>query len=340
MEKEDFLPILWFHEEPIMIYVINSKLIGSHIDTGYVFGNSGKPALNLLRQLYNSSTTRKSIPVDFHIFFHEQPAIELPKKDYSYVLGYRDPQAGIPYINFEISIMQKQANPVFFHNFTFKNEPIDVEFNLSSNEAFLLLSNIVLSSNTRRFYEILWKNNLDSIKEFIRDNTPEKWLELFFDYLQNHHHRGPESLRSSLERSYLHREKPEIVQFLFSVTYLNYLWTQIKDGSLSIKEILRLNGMLPLVYLMNDLPPVFDFLKEIMLELQNLEKLTENQKILYFTFLEICRHRLSWFDQQEKSYQMLIDFYNTHPNIIKKLRTYLFLRFPHKKEDILSVFSN
>ena len=340
MEKEDFLPILWFQEEPIMIYVINNKLIGSHIGTGYVFGNSGKPALNLIKQLYDSSLSRNTIPTDFHIFFHKQPAIELPKKDYSYVLGYRDPQAGVPYMNFEVKILQKHVKPVvLFHNFTYKNEPIKLEFKLSSQEAFLLLSNIILSSNTRRFYEILWKNSFDSIKEFIRDNTPDKWLEFFFDYLQNLHHRGPESLRSSLERSYLHHEKPEVVQFLFSITYLNYLWTQIKAGLLSPAQILRLNGMLPLVYLMNDLPPVFKLLKTVMKQVQKLKKLSTNQKILYLTFLEICRHRLSWFDQQAEPYQLLTNFYKTHSNIFQKLRNELSIPFPHKKEEIDYIFN-
>ena len=102
MEKEDFLPILYFLEEPIMIYVINNKLIGSHFDIGYVSGNSGMPAFNLLRQLYNSSISREIIPADFHTLFHNQPPIYHQYKEYSYVLGFHDQQGATPYMNFEI----------------------------------------------------------------------------------------------------------------------------------------------------------------------------------------------------------------------------------------------
>ena len=332
MEKEDYLPILYFLEEPIMIYVINNKLVGSHIDIGYVSGNSGMPAFNLLGQLYNSSISREIIPTDFHTLFHNQPPIYHRYKEYSYVLGFHDQQGATPYMNFEIEILQEQVKPILFHKFTYKNRPTNLEFKLKGQDAFLLLSNIVLSSNTRRFYEILWKNSLESVKAFIRDNSPDKRLELFFDFLQNLHHRGPESLRSSLVQSYLKQEKPVVVHFLYSVTYLNYLWTQIEAGLLSPTKILQLNGMLPLVYLMNDLPPVINLLKAIMEEVQNLEKLTTNQKILYITFLEICRHRLSWFDQQAESYQLVINFFETHAKIIQKLRTFASLPFPKNKE--------
>ncbi len=103
----------------------------------------------------------------------------------------------------------------------------------------------------------------------------------------------------------------------FALDYLKYLIKQITP-----ERILRLNGWRILAFL-SDIPIVKKFYKQIMQEVkENYQKLTRNQKIRYYTLLEMGLLETKYYQLEIK------EFYKRNKELMDSMKKELSKPFP------------
>ena len=336
--KETFMPIFWFQEQPIEIYVINNKLLGAK--TGYGGFDNGSPhrAFKLVMELYNNPFSKKAIPESLWMFLDEveSPEIGNVSSLYEYLLGWHDPHANTVYLNLDIKIRENKKQSVLLQNFTFRDMVLNVEFSLSCFEAFILFTNICLSKRIEHLGMVFGSNKIDwNFEKIAREKGLEKWDDYYEVYVDEIVRNHPKKMEDELRKRYSEDNKAGNCISHFSLNYLFYLREQLINKTITPMEILRLSGAAVLTYLAPDFQPIENFILQIIEEMKKPEKLSLNKKIMYTTLLEMCNDKLGRFGEKDSIVKKVKEFYKNHYNVIHAFRNQIDRKYPRTERQLL-----
>ncbi|MHA1186242.1 MAG: hypothetical protein ACTSXA_04625 [Candidatus Heimdallarchaeota archaeon] len=297
-----FMPIFWFQEQPIEIYVINNKILGAYTGSGSFNNGSSSKAFHLLNKLFNNPHTKKDLPESLGLYFKESKVQDIKPASslYAYLLGWHDPHMRSEFLNIDIEIQKAQEKSVLLKDFTFNNMPMDLQIPLTSREAFILLANICTSKMTDHFYGIVSDDDFDwNSYRFSEDFEKELWLKEFV------------------------------------LAYLKFIRKQIVMEKITPLELLRLSGAPVLALLIKGTEVVKKFLFQILVELKKLEELSFNRQIMYFTLLEIWKDKFSYDNKETKIFDLINDFYRDNYAIIHTIKNRIDKQYPRNDRQLL-----
>ncbi|MHA1186746.1 MAG: hypothetical protein ACTSSK_07720 [Candidatus Heimdallarchaeota archaeon] len=268
MFEKDYIPLLLDNFSSVII--IDNNLIRFHrYGIGFVhqYGSSFK----LVFQLYSNANTRKVFPKQLRTIlepnYMKSIASNIPD---DCLIGEFD-QWYIHCLKVNLAFTDDSALPVLVNNFEFyhhmnKRKDLNVEVNLSADDAFLLFSNLCAINAVYSFNTTLHYNQRVSYNKHLL----LKELEESYQYSKN-------SNLKFASLFYYNR--------LYGLHYIEFLLNKINQNEISLQKILRLNGASILAFLVDN-PVISRFAKEILNELlENQEELTLNQKAIYLAFL-------------------------------------------------------
>jgi len=284
------LPLFVNLSEPLAVYIIDNQIIG--FDEYYTDHQHPGKAFNILHKLNIQEVTRKIIPA------HLQQILErsVGKRRIPHYSLAGELDGGVEYCLFlTMRIDQEQEKPVHIDNFAIVHEyaplehldvnPLGIAITLTNEEAFILFSNLCVTS--LMFY-------------FSRQiPTNEYTCEIFTKIIENQ--------KAIVQEK---RKQPAIIYsqlnadiITYSHTYLQYLNQRINDSSITPQEILRLSGMKALSLLTFN-PLVQSFYEDISEILENsYSQLTAIEKIMYYSLLDIYYHNIRY--KIQKVYNLL-----------------------------------
>jgi len=121
----------------------------------------------------------------------------------------------------------------------------------------------------------------------------------------------------------------------FSLLYLKFACELMLSKKTTPFEVLRLSGAPTLVILATNFPLIYEFVKQILVELKDVEKLPLNHKIMYFTLLEMIDDKLNYKDFNDPVRHIVKEFYEEHYSIIHSISNLLEKSFPISERAIL-----
>ncbi|MHA1185606.1 MAG: hypothetical protein ACTSO7_14550 [Candidatus Heimdallarchaeota archaeon] len=269
MFEMDYIPLLLDNFSSVII--IDNNLIRFHrYGIGFVhqYGSSFK----LVFQLYSNAKTRKAFPKQLRTIlepkYMKSIANNIPD---DCLIGEFD-QWYIHCLKANLTFTDDSILPVLVNNFEIyhhsygERTKLNVEVNLSADDAFLLFSNLCAINAVYSFNTTLHYNQRVSYNKQLL----LKELEESYQYNKN-------SNLKFASLFYYNR--------LYGLHYIEYLLNKINQKEISLQEILRLNGASILAFLANN-PIISKFAKDILNELvENQENLTIKQKAVYLAFL-------------------------------------------------------
>ncbi|HUT82150.1 MAG TPA: hypothetical protein VMZ29_13190 [Candidatus Bathyarchaeia archaeon] len=311
-EKNDSLPLFIHGFDPFRVWVVKDKIItcGEYWDLNL----SRLVAFSFLCDLYRNRKCRNSIPKEFHEILQESINNEYVCTHFPCIMGQFDLEGRTQCLAMKMGIYENDkdifikfydflvidcVSCVFSKEFPYLTQ--EDEIYLSVEEAFFLLANICSSLVNMHLYYTNKRKSFDL--EYIQGKLAAR-------YKKNLNRKGnPENGGMYLTDS-------------FTALYCQYLLEQFANKNLSPKTILRLSGAGVLMYL-TDSPSVQVFFREIFHELQtNFTNLTRNQKIQFYTLLEISH---KWSEHIESEIQ---SFYEINEHIINSMKQELVTNFP------------
>ncbi len=297
------LPLFIHQEEPLVVYVIDDKLIGCK--EHFRCDRSYAKAFFLLYQMYNNPITRCVFPKKLQKYFNEKIDIENTLSDplVGYPIYPDDPLCNL---DLDILIQKNKEMSITLHNITYLDEPLNVQLKLSSLDAFYLFANICTNAGCK------W------IREFL-----SKKAITFFDVA---------TLREGI--SEFDKEVTSIA-YNFMLDYLLYLREQISNKTITLHSILRLSGARLLAFLAEfeqDIIPVITIFQQFSTQ----PNLTRNTKIMYYTFFEIFKFSMNSFKKDSSSTLEFNKIYSEKQQFIKEIEKVVLMRF--SKKETLKLF--
>ncbi|MHA1304605.1 MAG: hypothetical protein ACTSPI_12985, partial [Candidatus Heimdallarchaeaceae archaeon] len=336
--EKTFMPIFWFQEQPIEIYVINNKLLGGFPKSGAFNNGYSTKAFYLLSELYNNPYTKKILPKSLEHFFEESKVKEIKPVSslYVYLLGWNDPNGYTTHMDLDIAILEEQDKDVILKDFTFDGMPMDIQIPLTSYEAFILFANICTSKLAENYIGIVSANDLCWNFEFlIKNNKLEHWDDLYQVRVQKMIDNHPKEARPIVEKNYLENLDVKLWIPEFSLYYLKYLREQLLAEKITPLEILRLSGAAVLMLLAIDNKPIENFIEQILEELKDLNHLSFNRQIMYYTFLELCKDKLYDPKKEKQILNRIDDFYKNNYAILHSIESKLDKNYPRNDRQLL-----
>jgi len=284
-----YIPLLVNLSEPLAVYIIDNQIIG--FDEYYTDHQHPGKAFNILHKLNTHEITKKIIPT------HLQQILEssVGKRRIPHYSLAGELDGGVEYCLFlTMRIDQEQEKPVHIDNFAIVHEyaplehldvnPLGIAITLTSEEAFILFSNLCVTSLMYYFSRQI--------------PTNEYTYEIFTKIIESQKAIVQEKKQPSIIYSQL---KADIINY--SLAYLQYLNQRINDSSITPQEILRLSGMkaLSLLTFNPRIQSFYEVISEILKK--NYSQFTAIEKIMYYSLLEIFYHNTRY--KIQKVYDLL-----------------------------------
>ncbi|MHA1157029.1 MAG: hypothetical protein ACTSQK_13060, partial [Candidatus Heimdallarchaeota archaeon] len=319
------LPLFWYQGQPIEIYVLNNNLLGAITDAGsFDWGSAARP-FQLLYELNEKTTIGKELSVELRNFLEniDFQNIKARSQLFEYLLGWNDPYSKIPYLDLELKNHPKKEDTMVLYNIIYRNAKLDFEIELTNFETFILLANIYISKFLDDFEGLILSEGKNwSLERFQEIGMIDRWGELSSEEnaIIKENSEGKKQ-----SQAFPWKSKKEH----FSLLYLKYIRELLITKKITPLEILRLSGAPVLVILAPNFSLIYEFVKQILEELQKVEQLSFNRKIMYFTLLEMIDDKLNSKDFKDPVYLLVKEFYDEHYSIIHSLSNLLEKRFPY-----------
>ena len=299
----DTLPLFTYLYNPLDVYVIDNNLIAMRYGViGYHY--TPYKAFELLKQLFRNAKN-KTLSERFEKYFQEEELTIIKKEGYEYPRVYGLEDAGFcnNCLDWEIAFCENKDKSVIFKDFVYQyqiqQKTLEYQLSFTFDEAFHYLANICVTAASQRFltlYKHSTKTKLSFSEMF---DGKQRYSEVFACFTDI---------------------------FKFSLEYLDYIAAKLDNGDITPYELVRINGPL-LVSLFFDKTVVKDFIAETLDKLENnISELTRNQKILYYSFLEITRHTTEILAKD--LHQELEQFKLKNKSKIGEIEKELFISFP------------
>lgn len=272
MEKEDKIPLFFYANQPIGVFIIDNELI--YFELIGELRNTGQYAFYLLSKLSENELIAEKLPE------------KLIREKSDYFANIRVPWPCLTGILFETNhckclsakVMVKKTDKkplVHFSDFALMNghaaklmvDEIPGEVFLKPLDAYILLANQVATSHSDMLFHTYDERYKEYYREFLRKN------------ILNHFQGKPAP--SYFPFSY----NPQYVAFCLD--YFEYLEKLLLDGKITPYEILKLNGPVivnRLSAFMLEPQIINEFIKKTAHELlDNYDFLTISHRIMYYT---------------------------------------------------------
>jgi hypothetical protein len=289
--KTESLP-LFLHRGDFCVYVIDDKLIGFEKNVGE--DNTPFRAFNLLLELYENEITYKAIPEDFYEIFNPASKIGL---DYC-LLGKMGQNFFSYCLNFSMEI-NKKKKPVIFSDFYLyvstsqRERLVDLKVYMSDKEAFHTLANICVTGCYQDFSTIDRYSSEEMFEKLLSDSSYGEKL-----------HTYPSNV---------------IYACKFSINYVNYIKQQLLGKKIKPEKLLQQSGAF-LLALLADLEIVQEFISKIMNKIANEKVSSKNEKIQYFTLLNLVK--------KEPTYSKIKEFIAKNKEKFLQMENELLKPFP------------
>ena len=325
------LPLFWFQGQPIEIYVLKNKLLGAITGAGsFDWGSAARP-LQLLSELNEISDIGKELSIELKEYLDNIDIQQIKARSYlyKYLLGWDDPYGNIPFLDLNLKNHPSKDGFIILHNITYLNQKLDFDIVLTTFETFILLANIYISKFLMDFEGLIHKEGKNcSLERFQEIGIVDYWGEL------------------SSEENAIKDEDSEVRKQIlkmpwvskrehFSLLYLKFARELMLSKKTTPFEVLRLSGAPTLVILATNFPLIYEFVKQILVELKDVEKLPLNHKIMYFTLLEMIDDKLNYKDFNDPVRHIVKEFYEEHYSIIHSISNLLEKSFPISERAIL-----
>jgi len=286
------IPLLLHFVSPVAVCVINNIKIGC--EPFEDIQQAPYKAYNFIRHLYVNSKPSKDLPYNFVDFFKNRVEMALDGTCFG---GLDEIYGNINCIDFTIQLEGLGKKPIIIKDIIYGKRQLDdivtlnLQVKLSIYESFIIFSNIC-ANNLIYWWWDLYKCNIDDIL----DNKTK--------------------ISEITKKSIMVQSQYNL--HLFSMGYLYYLRNALKNSIISPLELLRLNGA-PVLSLFTKLPIVNEFVEEMFNDLLNLKSLSENRKILYYTFIKHFQF------MPHKAHN---EFLKKTPQILSELENMVYSKFP------------
>ncbi|NHK32581.1 MAG: hypothetical protein FK730_14605 [Asgard group archaeon] len=308
MEKEDYLPLFITSNEPILIYIVDNKLIDFDIGpanhgsiylpfyflgkiasndiSNYVFPKEllKKHADNFQRikipwpclsgYLYEGDSRCLAAKLVINEDFSENKIIQI--KNFAYIDSGDRPDCSVSYY--------------------------DLSVELTAEEAFHILSNILIDAKSGVPSKPVNKHSFN--EKAIRSHLKEYYEKQIKTYGTKH---------TSLLEHYF--------TSIYCLDYIVYLRKQVINGKISPEKILFNSGIHSLAS-MSDIPKINSFIKTTFNKyLDDSESLSFNQKICHLALLLICEDEYSYhFPELELTLkENPLDYFRLELDFMKKI---------------------
>lgn len=242
------LPLFIHINSPISVYVFNNNIIV--FKEWYGYDRYAYRAFELLHEIFNSSEGKKTIPQKLHKhFIDEKIPEEIP--GYHCLIGTEFPYPDGHYLclKCELEVTSDKQLPILLNSFTLEGKKLNLQIRLSMEDAFLIFANQCVD-----YYKLSFLK---------RDSNKDDNYIFSRKQLEN-------ELNTKLDE--------------FTADYLEYIRRNLDEGKLKPIQILRAGGIATLELLVGH-EAILQLVDEVILELDNLKLLSQNSKILYYTFL-------------------------------------------------------
>lgn len=291
--NEWLLPLFIHQEEPLLIYVVNNKLLRFQEHGGY--------DRSFTKVFYFLNIMNNDPKIDFVIPKKLSEYLKKDSKVYS-TLGY--PLIGepdyTPYkLDLELKITTDDISPITLYDIKHYNTMLDDQISLSAQDAFFLFSNICTNARCDWFRKILrqkgcFELNIPLLKKTIRNKIDIENIE--------------------------NNQKIVISDACsFMLDYLVYLKEQLQNNSISQEYILKLSGARLLAFLAEfelGIVPICSILDT----LSNQNNLHINEKIVYYSLFEIYNFSINFWRKDSEMANNFNQLYHEKQAFLKSLR--------------------
>ena len=269
------LPFYAIAVEPIVTYVIDNEIIGFEnfegpeflkgallhspyeIHAGY---NNSAPAFQILEYLFQFMEFRAVVPKRFHQFLSRDNNVTSDPFTVQLISVFSESDETYS-LMLTVEQNKENSNQLRFFDFHYKNKKLPNEFSVSFEEAFQLLSNLVVSAHIRGIMEIDSNEEEKSFKKIIYNKiTRMNEIDKRFSYV-----------------------------YQFVSEYLLYLYDEIVSQKCDLNKLLHFNGA-PIIAYFAEVDIIGKFIDEILLDIIN-GNLSPNQQFLYYILLELMQTR-------------------------------------------------
>jgi len=303
LSKKDFLEFL---NQPLKIpffaylgknsvILLNNELVGYSPVHSLTFNDF--LIHNLLKKLYQSAEMRKIIPKELCDNFDFQSDY-LHEERFHCLFGNN---LGIEKTCFAFSLrIDEKSRDIYLNNFSYGNTPVNQEVTLSFQDAFFSFANLLINSVFDNILQLLEMHDKKiSDIEYLKKQIIEDSL--------------------CFEERFKMKD-PKSNAMLFSIDYLNYIRNKTEQGILSPSYILKENGLSTIMCLCNS-PPFHSLILNILDKFNDIESLTFNQKLLFFTLIEDLPFN-------SKIRKPLKEFYIKNKQLLQKLAQTFHKEYP------------
>jgi len=290
MEKEDYLPLFFYVNDPIGVFIVDNELV--HLESIKILRNTGQYAFYLLEKLSKNELIGKKLPKKF---VEKQSEYFVPHKvPWPCLTGILFERNYCKCLSAKVTVKKVKSQPfVYFNEFAlmnghavnFKVNNIPGEVFFEPIEAFILLANQVATSHSHLLFDGYNEEYKEHYREHLREN------------IINYYKR---KRAGDFSKNYIFRAN--MYYTAFNLDYFEYLEKQILEGEITPFEILKLNGPAVVNYLsafMLEPDIITEFIEHTASELvDNYDLLSANNKIMY-----IILHLIDGYYYKSKSFQ-------------------------------------
>ena len=290
--NEWLLPLFIHQEEPLLIYVVNNKLLRFHEHGGY--DRSFTRAFYFL-YLMNKESKIDFIPSNLLKYLKEDSKVHS-------ILGY--PLIGeLDYstlnLDCELKLRTNKESPIVIHNIKHHNTKLNDQISFSAQDAFFLLANICTNARCEWFRKVLRQErelvlNTSLIKKIAREEIKSKNIEN-------------------------DRKIVILNAYLFMLDYLVHLREQLLKKEISLEYILKLSGARLLAFLAEFEPEIIP-IHSILDNFSKQKKLPINEKIIYYTLFEIYNSKINFWRKDSELANKFNQLYHEKQAFLKSLR--------------------
>jgi len=292
--KEDLsLPLFLYFDETIVTYVIGNRIVGCTDEIPFEEQNPFN-SFEILNMLFSSDDLKQHLPFQLYHYFNNNIHAEnslssrcLIGEDYSLIYG-KGSGNSVLCLRLDAKIIKNQATKVLLYNITCDGKPLERDVELSSEDAFLIFSNLCTNVFRSGYYR-----DMKQSKQEVFDSSIVKQIK----------HDSPIKTINN-----------------FCVAYLDYLKKSLNEGTILPIDILRTGGI-GVLHLFEELHPVKNFMLTMLDELKHFQTLPINLTIVYYTLLKS-------FYTDSSIYHVINEFYEKKRKLVRLLREEVVKPFP------------
>jgi len=325
---KDYIPFLWHQEEPVEMYLIDNKLC-KFFDSGVVHQGNPTVSFNTLQELFLSNDRLKeAVPKDLHVFFTRISPYPIIDSMYQHFVGINDPHYVTRYLDLETRL-DTTKNLVTFKDIFFRDKSIDISFDLTIDDAFLLLSNTCLATRGPRLISNIRSYGLYSLKEFIKEKNMEDWFvwkrNMLEKKYQKHISISPsyKVFKQQLIGSNTHEMYYTETIDRFLIAYIKYIISQLEKKTITFSKLFKLNGIRLLLLFLPHYPFAHDFIQDLFSKILTSQNLHFEQQIRYIAPLEILKFEIQYYYNDSQISTLITNFYQENATLISKLSSRL-----------------